>query len=331
MRGEKAVAIFLSGVYNEIMLAVIVIIAATVVLFISAVGFYANSLLIFREKVSPVDPEPDKCFDPKTRPVALTAPGHKKAVILVHGFPSSPSAYRKAGDLYFKAGYDVFIPLLPGFGTSPDDFVKTNFSQWFDYLCRFYEEKRAAYPHLFVNGTSMGGSLTLKLAERYSNTEKAPDAVVTAAAPVFLNKIRLGVMRQPGMYIIKLIAPFVSKIGAGLNNGKPQGGVNGDEEWRGYTGLYPKQTYSLYMNLKQIERDLKKITIPILMMHSKQDRTVPFANLFYIAARLGTPEVTCRIIDSGTFDYTHHCLFMYDSLRERLVNETVAFFEEVSE
>lgn len=321
----------LSGVYNRIMIMIILPIIAAICLLIIVLGFYANSTLFFREKCRPADPEPEKCFDPKTQPVALTAPGRQKAVILVHGFPSSPSAYRKAGELYFKAGYDVFIPLLPGFGTSPDDFVKTNFSQWFDYLCRFYEEKRTAYPQLYVNGTSMGGSLTLKLAERYSNTEKAPDAVVTAAAPVFLNKIRLGIMRQPGMYIIKLIAPFVSKIAAGINNGKPQGGVNGDEEWRGYTGLYPKQTYSLYMNLKRIEKDLKKITVPILMMHSKKDRTVPFGNLFYIAARLGTPEVTCRIIDSGDFNYTHHCLFMYDTLRERLVNETVAFFEEVSD
>ena len=321
----------LSPVYNRFMIPIICTVIAVICLIFVILGLYANSLLFFHEKSRPVDPEPEKCFDPKTQPVALTAPGRQKAVILVHGFPSSPSAYRKAGDLYFKAGYDVFIPLLPGFGTSPDDFVKTNFSQWFDYLCRFYEEKRAAYPQLYVNGTSMGGALTLKLAERYSNTEKAPDAVVTAAAPVFLNKIRLGIMRQPGMYIIKLIAPFVSKIAAGINNGKPQGGVNGDEEWRGYTGLYPKQTYSLYMNLKRIEKDLKKITVPILMMHSKKDRTVPFGNLFYIAARLGTPEVTCRIIDSGDFNYTHHCLFMYDTLRERLVNETVAFFEEVSD
>ena len=84
------------------------------------------------------------------------------------------------------------------------------------------------------------------------------------------------------------------------------------------------------MNLKLIERHLDKVTVPILMMHSKKDRTVPFANLFYIASRLGTKEITCRIIDSGEFDYTHHCLFMYDTLRERLVNETVAFFEETN-
>ena len=310
------------------MILTVLSIAACICGLIVLLGLYADSLLFFREKADPIEPNPENCFDEKTRPVALTAPGRKKAVILVHGFPSSPSAYAKAGELYFRAGYDVFIPLLPGFGTSPDDFVKTNFSQWFDYLCRFYEEKRAAYPKLFLNGTSMGGSLVLKLTEKYSDTDQAPDKIVTAAAPVFLNKIRLGVMRQPGLYIIRLLSPFVKKIGAGINNGKPQGGTNGDEEWRGYEGIFPRQTYSFYMNLKLIERNLSKVTVPVLMMHSKKDRTVPFANLFYIAARLGTREITCRVIDSGDFDYTHHCLFMYDTLRERLVNETVAFFEE---
>lgn len=312
------------------MILIVLSIIACACVLIVLLGLYANSLLFFREKAAPIDPNPKNCFDEKTRPVSLTTPGNKKAVILVHGFPSSPSAYAKAGQLYFQTGYDVFIPLLPGFGTSPDEFVKTNFSQWFDYLCRFYEEKRAAYPKLFLNGTSMGGSLVLKLAERYSNTDKAPDKIVTAAAPVFLNKIRLGVMRQPGLYIIRFLIPFVKKIGAGINNGKPQGGTNGDEEWRGYNGVFPRQTYSFYMNLKLIERHLDKVTVPILMMHSKKDRTVPFANLFYIASRLGTKEITCRIIDSGGFDYTHHCLFMYDTLRERLVNETVAFFEETN-
>ena len=272
------------------MILIVLSIIACACVLIVLLGLYANSLLFFREKAAPIDPNPKNCFDEKTRPVSLTTPGNKKAVILVHGFPSSPSAYAKAGQLYFQAGYDVFIPLLPGFGTSPDEFVKTNFSQWFDYLCRFYEEKRAAYPKLFLNGTSMGGSLVLKLAERYSNTDKAPDKIVTAAAPVFLNKIRLGVMRQPGLYIIRFLIPFVKKIGAGINNGKPQGGTNGDEEWRGYNGVFPRQTYSFYMNLKLIERHLDKVT----------------------------------------FDYTHHCLFMYDTLRERLVNETVAFFEETN-
>ena len=242
------------------MILTVLSIAACICGLIVLLGLYADSLLFFREKADPIEPNPENCFDEKTRPVALTAPGRKKAVILVHGFPSSPSAYAKAGELYFRAGYDVFIPLLPGFGTSPDDFVKTNFSQWFDYLCRFYEEKRAAYPKLFLNGTSMGGSLVLKLAEKYSDTDQAPDKIVTAAAPVFLNKIRLGVMRQPGLYIIRLLSPFVKKIGAGINNGKPQGGTNGDEEWRGYNGVFPRQTYSFYMNLKLIERHLDKVT-----------------------------------------------------------------------
>lgn len=301
------------------------------ILFLLVVGLwlFCNSLIFFREKATPIEPQVERCFDPLTHPLALTAAGHKKAVILVHGFPSSPSAYRKAADLYFNAGFDVFIPLLPGFGTSPDDFVKTNFSQWFDYLCRFYEEKRALYSSLFVNGTSMGGSLTLKLAARYSGTALAPDAVVTAAAPVFLNKLRLGVCRQPGLYLVRFLGLFVKQLGAALNNGKPQGGVNGDEQWRGYNGLFPRQAYSLYMNLKKIEKQLPSITTPILMMHSKKDRTVPFANLFYIASRLGNPDVRCHIIDSGDFDYTHHCLFMYDSLRDKLVSETISFFNEV--
>ena len=95
-----------------------------------------------------------------------------KVILFVHGYPSCPATFKYVAPLAAKAGYDVYAPLLPGFGTTNEDFIKSNFSQWFIYLCGFLPEnaKGDMTRYMFV-GLSLGGSLTLKLAEKYSDND----------------------------------------------------------------------------------------------------------------------------------------------------------------
>lgn len=298
-------------------------------LFFSLLFLYANSTFFFKEK-SDFAPKTnfDDCFSEFVKPVELSKK-RKQAIIMVHGFPSSPSSYRTSADIFFKQGYDVFVPLLPGFGTSPKNFVETNFTQWYNYLKKYYLEKRAKYDKLYVIGTSMGGSLTLKLAEEFSETEFAPTAIATAAAPVFLNNLRLGVCRQPAIYAVRILSLFTKSVKATINNGKtPERESDGDGMWRGYEGLFPKQTYSLYMNLKLIKKDLKKITVPIFLGHCKKDKTVPFRNMLYIADQIKSKNVKLEIVNmKDGFKHNYHCLFMYDSIREQLVDKVINFYK----
>ena len=56
------------------MILIVLSIIACVCVLIVLLGLYANSLLFFREKAAPIDPNPKNCFDEKTRPVSLTTP-----------------------------------------------------------------------------------------------------------------------------------------------------------------------------------------------------------------------------------------------------------------
>jgi len=65
------------------------------------------------------------------------------------------------------AGFTVELPLLPGHGTSIEDMVTTRWADWSAAAERAYEELAARCSAVVVAGLSMGGTLTLWLAERH--------------------------------------------------------------------------------------------------------------------------------------------------------------------
>jgi carboxylesterase len=130
----------------------------------------------------------DRVFDPRCLPITKRhKEGAKSAIIMVHGFPSTPYSFTYAAQRGYEAGYDVYVPLLPGFGTAVEDLYDTTFTQWYNYLKELFLEKRGEYDHLYVLGTSMGGAMTLRLGEEMQGNN-APDGLVTVAAPVFLQR-----------------------------------------------------------------------------------------------------------------------------------------------
>jgi carboxylesterase len=141
----------------------------------------------------PILPVVEEVFDPRCLPIVLEHdPPAERAIIMIHGYPSTPYSYDFAAHVAYDHGYDVYVPLLPGFGTKPQDLYDTTFTQWYAYMEQYYRDKRADYKKLFVGGTSMGGSMALKLGERFSDTEEAPDGIATPS------QLRYSSMMSPG-------------------------------------------------------------------------------------------------------------------------------------
>lgn len=257
-------------------------------------------------------------------PIALDRSSNK-AVIFVHGFPSTPKTYKYVAPIVFDAGYDVFAPLLPGFGTNHDDFIKSNFSQWYAYLSDFFQEKRKKYDRLYIIGLSMGGALTLKLAEEYSGTEWAPDGISVNAAPVTLRFHRKGVARGVSILLIRTLGWFFDHQGS--KNNKWKNMEDGHSEWIGYHGAFPKQIYSLKMGVWEIRKNLSKITVPVIAFQAPEDSTVDFANLALIEKGISSEVKSFNQLDYTGFYNTSHALFLYKSIREKLIRDILDFFE----
>ncbi|MDC7245021.1 MAG: alpha/beta fold hydrolase [Sphaerochaetaceae bacterium] len=271
-------------------------------------------------------PQVDEVFDPRCLPVILEHDEKSnKAIIMIHGLPSTPYAYDYAAKKAFEEGYDIFVPLLPGFGTKPEHLENTTYSQWFAYMKEYYLDKRSQYEKLYVIGTSMGGAMTLHLAETFTKEAQRPDAVCTIAAPVFLNNISEGVVKNWLYYFARTVALFTASIKTGIHYGKEEEN-DGDELWIGYKGVFVRVGVSFLSALKKIKRNLSSINVPIFMLHDHNDRTVPSVNLEYIYKHISSTEKEYEITHMDK-DHNRHVLLMYKSVQQQLLEKILSFFE----
>ncbi|MBN2651576.1 MAG: alpha/beta fold hydrolase [Spirochaetales bacterium] len=308
-----------------------IIVICSVIFVIILLFLINNHPLFFREKAKDWSHRTaDKVFVPEADSFSIEK-GRKKAMLFVHGFPSTPSVYRSPGDFADEAGFDVFAPRMPGFGTHPDHLLDMNFSTWYAFLREYYLGLRAKYEEVHIVGTSMGGALTLKLAEEFNSPDDMPDTITTIAAPVFLNSVYpFFVIHEPAFYVIRPLSFFIKKFRPELK-AKSDSDQDGYENWVGYNGIYPKQTYSLYMNLKKIGKELPKIQSPAYIIHARSDATVPYQNLLRIQQRLKSPQVRAESLDVSGLKRKHHCLFLYTSLQRPLFNSILGFIRDVEE
>jgi carboxylesterase len=299
-------------------------------LIISATIFFVlwNVLLLwYRDKdTTPLESDDSKAFCEEAKSIVLKG-GNDKAIILVHGFPSCPRVYTYSSQRFFDAGYDVYAPLLPGFGTDPELFAETNFTQWFDYLKRYYERIRASYPTVFVLGISMGGMMTLKLGETYCDTPLAPDALVSISAPVVYNSLKDGIITDLRISFLRTVALFKPTFAAKVVCGNPDG-EDGNEDWTGYSGLFIRQGLSLVKAMGPVRKDLGKITCPLYSIHDVNDRTVPFKNLKIIQKENGSNDFKTLETNMGPYDHTHHALLMYHSIQGELTDSIIRFLQD---
>jgi carboxylesterase len=110
--------------------------------------------------VSPITPEQGAA---DTAPFA--AGGGPVGVLVLHGFTGSPRTVRPWAEHLAAAGLTVRAPLLPGHGGAWQELAKTGWTDWYAAAERAFTELSARCDQVFVAGISMGGCLSLRLAE----------------------------------------------------------------------------------------------------------------------------------------------------------------------
>lgn len=247
--------------------------------------------------------------------------GNRKAVLFIHGYPGSAKMYYLVRKLAIRDGYDVFSPTIPGFGTNHGDMIKSNFSMWYKYLSDYYTDIRVNYKEFYIVGNSMGGALTLKLAEEFNKGHLEPTAIATIAPPVFVKKL--------SARFVRFISFFKSYIPAKQPPKDKSLDQDGETEWVGYYGLFPKQVYSLLLGFKSIKKDLYLINTPCYFCHAKEDKTVSFDNLGYITDHISSENILVRILRMKGWKHSNHSLFIYRSYYENIWNDIELFFKRL--
>ncbi len=301
----------------------LIISAVIILLFI----YWNASLVFYRERERRVLTScEEKCFSPRCKSIIYES-GRKRAVLFIHGYPTAPNMYSYPAKAFSERGYDVYAPLIPTFGAEYKEFEKTNFTQWFSFIDRYYIALKERYEKVYVAGVSMGGAMTLKIAEKYSSSPLAPEKIAVLAAPVAYNSLlKDHFITSFSAYFGRTVALFVKEIGARCVDGI-EGAEDGNENWTGYAGIFPRQGISLIYNLKKIRKDLSLVNIPLISIHDRGDRTVPFQNQRIIRENIKSKDAIFLSPKMGNYNHTHHSILMYDSTKKEYTDSILEFFD----
>ena len=206
-------------------------------------------------------------------------------------------------------GYTVRVPLLPGHGTRWQDANRTTFDDWLATVTANLQELKARCRAVVVCGLSMGGTLTLRLAELY------PDVM---AGIVLVNPSVL-TLRKDGRYLLPVLR-YVLPAYPGIigDIAKP------DIVEPGYKYMPVKAMYSLSQAWKVVRRDLPKVTAPVLLLHSRVDHIVEPVNSEVVRESISSTDITDIVLERSY----HVATLDYDA--ELIFSSSVEFIEKVT-
>lgn len=195
---------------------------------------------------------------PEAQPFLLE--GGEDAVLLIHGFTGSAAHMRPVGEMLNRAGLTVQGITLPGHGKVLKAMKASTWQDWIGAGRDAVSGLRNKYRHVCAMGLSMGGCISLILAE-----EGMVDAVVTVSAPM--------AAQNPLLPFAKVMSPLVPKISWGKNGG-PRDYMLDPRYNLGYGGFPTKSGADLYKIIKQAKANLNRVTCPLLVIQSKEDETI---------------------------------------------------------
>lgn len=194
-------------------------------------------------------------------------------VLVLHGFTGNPISMRGLADAMVAAGHSVEMPRLPGHGTTIDDMLDTTWADWTGEVAAAHRRLAERSSRIFVMGLSMGGALTLWSG---SNLGGIVGLVCINPATMPLAAEVVEMLREMVVDGTE-IAPALSGDIA-----------DPDGEENGYDGT-PLRALLSFMNdgIAPLTDRYGELTVPLLLITSRQDHTVEPANSDHLAATYG--------------------------------------------
>ena len=213
--------------------------------------------------------------------------GSGKPVVLIHGWPLSSSSWEKQIPPLIEAGYRVIAYDRRGFGHSSKPASGYNYDTLAEDLNKIMTKLNLRDATLV--GFSMGGGEVARYLSKYGS-DRVSKAVFMSAIPPFLLKTSDNPEGVDGSIFdgmkkaIKADRPaFLSEFFANFYNVDNLIGTKISDEvvrlsWNIGAGASPKGTLDCVSAwLVDFREELKRINIPVLIMHGNADRILPLA------------------------------------------------------
>jgi carboxylesterase len=215
---------------------------------------------------------------PGAEPLAID--GGPIGALVLHGFTGTPQSVRDWGLAFADAGLSVSVPRLPGHGTRWQDMARTRWTDWYAEAERAFDELRRCCAEVFVCGLSMGGTLTLRLAEQRAG-EVAGAIVVNAS---------LATERRDAK-VLPLLRHIIPALPGVANDIKKPGVTE-----LAYSKMPLQAAYSLSQLWALTRAELSAITCPVLSFRSETDHVVEAISGSLLSAGVTGSAVTERVL-----------------------------------
>lgn len=200
--------------------------------------------------------------------------GSNVGIIVSHGFTGQPKSVKPWARYLADKGYTVRAPRLPGHGTRWQDMNKVTWQDWYGEIEHTYNELAKTCDTIFIMGLSMGGSLSLRLAEEKGDGI-AGVVVVNAAVHT----------ERPDRFLLPYIRHVVPAFPGISNDIKKDGQDEG-----AYTLLPLPAAYQLQTMWRSVKQDITKVTQPLLVFRSADDHVVEPSNSAWILANVASTD-----------------------------------------
>ena len=209
--------------------------------------------------------------------------GGRTGALLVHGFTGTPQSLRDWGQHLADAGLSVALPRLPGHGTTVDEANLTHWEDWYAEIERHLALLRERCDDVFVMGLSMGGTLSIRLAEEHGDE---------VAGLVLVNPSLL--TKRPDRFLLPVLR-WVKPTWPGIASDIKKPGVTE----LAYDKVPVKAAYQLSRLWVTTRGDLGKVDQPLLVLRSTEDHVVEPDSARMLLEKVSSTDVTEVLLDDS--------------------------------
>ena len=222
---------------------------------------------------------------------------------------------RWMGEYLNQQGYTCLGVRLAGHATDPEDMIRSHYTDWIASVEDGHHLLRGVADKIFLVGLSMGGVLSLLMSARLAQRVKG---VVAMSTPYKLPD-------DPRLRHIEWISKTVSYMPK--SDEEPGAGWFDKEAWKEHIS-YPQNPVrsigELNKLLGEMRAALPQINVPILLMHSGDDRYVLPENMELIYADLRNAQDKTKLYMTGS----GHVL-PRDAARQKVFQSALEFIQRI--
>lgn len=192
------------------------------------------------------------------------------AVLLVHGFASSPGLFRFVAPALAERGYTCRAMRLPGFAERLDRMMAVDERQWRDAVAGEVAELRLTHDHVWIAGHSMGGTLALDYVLEHPG--EVEGLVLIAPLIEVSTQRSLGLPTRPLFRVARRVLPSDAILGTAFPVDLHAKGEGIDELRDRFLpiGMYD----AMFRLTDRVRARAGEVDVPVLMVLPGEDKVV---------------------------------------------------------